>query len=309
MAERNPDLAVPVALGPRLAPAFALEAWSRLLRFVRREPLTAACAFIFVAIVIVAIFAPWIATHDPLAGDPRARLQGPSADHFFGTDAIGRDVFSRVVYGARVSLLVGVAATLAGTVIGAIIGLITGYLGGTVDLLVQRVMDGIQAIPALVFLLLVAAIWQQGMLSVVVVLAVLIAPYVSRLVRGVVLSLREEAFVLAAQAMGARPLRIMMVHILPNTLAPVLVAASIIAGGAMLAEGALSFLGLGIPPDDPLWKTSWGAMLKPENLQYFERSPYLVLFPGAALALTVLAVNVLGDSARDRLDPRLRGTL
>jgi ABC-type dipeptide/oligopeptide/nickel transport system permease subunit len=157
--------------------------------------------------------------------------------------------------------------------------------------------------------MLVAAIWQQGMLSVAVVLAILIAPYVARLVRGVVLSLREEQFVMAARAMGANPLRIMLVHILPNVMAPVIVVASIVVGGAILVEGALSFLGLGIPADDPLWKTSWGAMLKPENLQYMQRAPHLALFPGAALALTVLAFNILGDSLRDRLDPRLRGAL
>jgi len=261
------------------------------------------------AIVVMAICAPLIATHDPLAADLRARLVGPSFNHFFGTDPLGRDIFSRVVYGARVSLLVGFAATFASMVLGTVAGVLSGYIGGAADQVIQRLMDAIQAIPALVFLMLVAAIWQQGILSVVVVLAILIAPYVGRLVRGVVLSLREEPFILAARAMGASDLRIMIVHILPNVMAPVIVAASIVVGGAILVEGALSFLGLGIPPDDPLWKTSWGAMLRPENLQYMQRAPHLALFPGAALALTVLAFNVLGDSLRDRLDPRLRGAL
>jgi peptide/nickel transport system permease protein len=306
MAKEEPRVAVPIAFYPPWT-RLGIAGW--LWRQIRREPLTALSLAVLATIVVMAIFAPWIATHDPLATDLRARLEGPSFHHFFGTDAIGRDVFSRVVYGARVSLLVGVTTTLATTVLGTLVGIVSGYLGGVVDQVLQRLMDGIQAIPALIFLMLVAAIWQQGMLSVVVVLAILIAPYVARLVRGVVLSLREEQFVMAARAMGANPLRIMLVHILPNVMAPVIVVASIVVGGAILVEGALSFLGLGIPADDPLWKTSWGAMLKPENLQYMQRAPHLALFPGAALALTVLAFNILGDSLRDRLDPRLRGAL
>ena len=306
MAKEEPQVAVPVVF---YHPWARLGAAGRLWRQVRREPLTALSLAVLTAMAVMAIFAPWIATHDPLATDLRARLEGPSLHHFFGTDAIGRDVFSRVVYGARVSLLVGITTTLATTVLGTLVGIFSGYLGGVVDQVLQRLMDGVQAIPALIFLMLVAAIWQQGMLSVVVVLAILIAPYVARLVRGVVLTLREEQFVMAARAMGADPLRIMLVHILPNVMAPVIVVASIVVGGAILVEGALSFLGLGIPADDPLWKTSWGAMLRPENLQYMQRAPHLALFPGAALALTVLAFNILGDSLRDKLDPRLRGGL
>ncbi len=223
MVERDPQAAITVPIPWRLPrlPLGVVAAGS--WRLARREPLTFLSLTIMVAVVVMAVLAPWIATHDPLAADLRARLEGPSANHFFGTDAIGRDVFSRVVYGARVSLLVGFATTLAATVLGTLVGIISGYLGGVVDQALQRFMDGIQAIPALVFLMLVAAIWQQGMVRVVVVLAVLIAPYVGRLVRGIVLSLREEQFVLAARTMGAGPLRIMLVHSLPNVIAPVIV--------------------------------------------------------------------------------------
>lgn len=273
-----------------------------------RQPVAAFFSALVLLMIVVAVFAPLIATHDPLAIDPRARLLDPSGEHYFGTDSLGRDVFSRVVYGARVSLIVGIGATLAGTLLGSLIGLVSGYLGGVVDTIIQRIMDGLQAIPSLVFLLLVAAIWKQGMVSVVLILSVLIAPYAGRVVRGVVLSLREETYVLAARAIGASSLRIMAFHIFPNVTATIIVICSITIGGAILVEGALSFLGLGIPPDDPTWKTSWGAMLRPDNLQYMQQSPLLSVFPGVAITLAVLAFNMLGDALRDELDPRLRGT-
>ncbi len=285
----------------------ARAAGRRAVRIGVRQPVAAVSLLVIVVVVVVAIFAPWIASHDPLAIDPRARLLDPSGEHYFGTDSLGRDVFSRVIYGARVSLLVGLGATLAGTFLGSIIGLISGYLGGLVDSAIQRIMDGMQAIPSLVFLLLVAALWKQGLVSVVVILSVLIAPYASRVVRGVALSLREEQYVVAARCIGAAPVRIMAFHIFPNVVASIIVICSITIGGAILVEGALSFLGLGIQPDDPTWKTSWGAMLRPENLQYMQQAPLLAVFPGAAITVTVLAFNMLGDALRDALDPRLRG--
>lgn len=307
MAQQEPSTALPMELIPEAISAGGISPARRLARFAAREPVAVASAIVVLAMAVMAIFAPWIATHDPLAINPLDRLLPPSREHFFGTDSIGHDVFSQVVYGARVSLLVGVGATLAGTLLGSFIGLISGYLGGFFDMLVQRVMDAIQAIPALVFLLLVAAIWQRGMLSVIVILSVLITPYAGRVIRSVVLSVREEPYVLAARALGAQHLRIMLVHILPNVIAPTIVICSITIGGAILAEGALSFLGMGIPPDDPVWKTSWGAMLRPENLQYMQDAPLLAVFPGSAIALAVLAFNMLGDTLRDVLDPRLRG--
>lgn len=298
----------PEVLEGALAPRGRIEASGRrLLHFAGRQPVAAFFAVVVLVMIVVAIFAPWIATHDPLAIDPRARLLDPSSEHYFGTDSLGRDVFSRVVYGARVSLIVGIGATLAGTLLGSLIGLVSGYLGGIADTITQRIMDGLQAIPSLIFLLLVAAIWKQGMISVVLILSVLIAPYAGRVVRGVTLSVREETYVLAARAIGASSPRIMAFHIFPNVQASIIVICSITIGGAILVEGALSFLGLGIPPDDPTWKTSWGAMLRPDNLQYMQQAPLLALFPGAAITLAVLAFNMLGDALRDVLDPRLRG--
>lgn len=307
MAQQEPTTALPAAPPMGLVWGRVPAISASLARFALRQPVAALSAVFVLTLAVVAIFAPQIATHDPLAGNPLERLLGPSGDHLFGTDSTGRDVFSRVVYGTRVSLLVGVGATLVGTVLGSLIGLVSGYLGGFFDMLVQRIMDGMQAIPALVFLLLVAAIWRQGMLSVVIILSVLIAPYAGRLIRGVVLSVREDQYVQAARALGAQPLRIMVVHILPNVFAPMIVFSSITIGGAILVEGALSYLGFGIGPDDPTWKTSWGAMLEPEILQFTQRAPMLAVFPGAAIALAVLAFNMLGDALRDVLDPRLRG--
>lgn len=308
MAQQEPSTALSLQMTLGMAWERVPGISARLLRYARRQPVAVFSFFVIVGMAVVAIFAPWVATHDPLAVNPLDRLLDPSREHYFGTDSLGRDVFSRVVYGARVSLLVGIGATLAGTLIGSIIGLVSGYLGGFIDMLVQRIMDGMQAIPALVFLLLVAAIWRQGMLTVIVILSILIAPYASRVVRGVVLSAREEQFVLAARALGAQPLRIMLVHIAPQVVAPTIVICSITVGGAILVEGALSFLGLGIQPDDPTWKTSWGAMLRPDNLQYMQQAPLLAVFPGGAITLAVLAFNMLGDALRDALDPRLRGT-
>ena len=323
MAQQPPTTALPAELPAGLAWGRVPAVSARLARFAVRQPVAALSALIVVAMVVMAIFAPLIAPHDPLAINPRDRLLDPSGDHFFGTDSIGHDIFSQVVYGARVSLLVGLGATLAGTGIGSIIGLVTGYLGGLLDMLVQRIMDAVQAIPALVLLLLSAAILREGdfrepfailnpvfrndLLSVIVILSLLIAPYASRVVRGVVLSTREDQYVLAARAIGAQPARIMAFHILPNVFAPIIVICSITIGAAILVEGALSFLGQGIQPDDPTWKTSWGTMLRPANLQYMQQAPLLAVFPGAAITLAVLAFNMLGDTLRDVLDPQLRG--
>jgi peptide/nickel transport system permease protein len=285
--------------GPRRVP--------RALRFWARRP-AAVIALAFIAVLtLVAIFAPQIATHDPLATDPAARLESPSRDHLFGTDAVGHDTFSRIVYGARVSLLVGVLATLFGTILGCLIGLVSGYHRGAFDGVVQRVMDGILAIPALILLLMFGALAGRGLWIVVIGLSIVIAPLAGRVMRSAVLSERENTYIEAARTVGASDLRIMSLHIMPNVMSVIIVLSSITIGGAMLLEGALSFLGQGIPANDPTWKTSWGAMLDPSNIAYTEQQPWLAFFPGAALALAVLAFNMLGDFLRDVLDPHLRG--
>ncbi len=294
------ELELPVVARPRLAAA-------RLAGYAVRRPVTTLSILILVTMGVVAAFAPWIAPYDPTALNAADRLLSPSRQHFFGTDSVGHDVFSQIVFGARVSLLVGFGATLLGTFLGSIIGLISGYFTGPTDALIQRIMDGIQSIPALILLMVVAGVWQRGMLTVVVALAVLIAPLAGRVIRGAVLSVRENQYVEAARAMGATPLRVMSVHIFPNVVPLIIVICSITLGSAILVEGALSFVGLGIQADDPMWKTSWGTMLRPQNLQYMEQAPLLAVFPGAAIGLAVLAFNMLGDALRDALDPRLRG--
>ncbi|MBE7520070.1 MAG: ABC transporter permease [Thermoflexaceae bacterium] len=281
---------------------------ARTGRFFLRRPLAAFSVGIVGILCVVAALAPAIATHDPITIYPAERLSGPSLDHFFGTDSLGRDTFSQAVYGARVSLLVGLLATALGTVAGMLLGTISAYVGGWVDTLLQQLSDAIMAIPAIIFLMLVGSVLGQGMFNVIWALALVFTPYVSRIVRGAVLSIREAPYVESARVAGAGPLRIMAVHILPNAMPLVIVTASVLVGSAMLAEGALSFLGLGIPSDDPTWKVSWGSMLSPDRLRHIEQAPWLTIYPGVALTLAVLGFNLLGDTLRDALDPRLRGT-
>lgn len=280
----------------------------RTSRFFWRRPLAAFSVFTVSLLCLVAAFAPLIATHDPIAIYPAERLSGPSLDHFFGTDSLGRDTFSQAVYGARVSLLVGLLATALGTIAGTLLGMVSAYVGGWIDTLLQQLSDAVMAIPAIIFLMLVGAVLGQGMFNVIWALALVVLPYVSRIVRGSVLSLREAPYVESARVAGAGPLRIMAIHILPNAMPLIIVTASVLVGSAMLAEGALSFLGLGIPSDDPTWKVSWGSMLSPDRLRHIEQAPWLTIYPGVALTLAVLGFNLLGDTLRDALDPRLRGT-
>ncbi len=280
----------------------------RTSRFFWRRPLAAFSVFTVSLLCLVAAFAPLIATHDPITIYPAERLSGPSLDHFFGTDSLGRDTFSQAVYGARVSLLVGLLATALGTIAGTLLGMVSAYVGGWIDTLLQQLSDAVMAIPAIIFLMLVGAVLGQGMFNVIWALALVVLPYVSRIVRGSVLSLREAPYVESARVAGAGPLRIMAIHILPNAMPLIIVTASVLVGSAMLAEGALSFLGLGIPSDDPTWKVSWGSMLSPDRLRHIEQAPWLTIYPGVALTLAVLGFNLLGDTLRDALDPRLRGT-
>ncbi len=248
--------------------------------------------------VLVAVFGPLL-TADPVAINPIKRLKVPSAEFWFGTDYLGRNVYSRVIYGARVSLVVGLAVAIVAVVLGLVTGLISGYIRW-LDAIIMRVMDGLMAIPGI--LLAIALISLSGATLFTVIIAIVIPeiPRVVRLVRSVVLTVREEPYVEAAIAAGTRTHLILVRHILPNTIAPLIVQATYICGSAMLTESILGFLGAGIPPEIP----SWGNIMS-EGRTYFQLSPWIIFFPGIALALTVLAVNTVGDGLRDTLDPRI----
>ena len=253
---------------------------------------------LLVIMVIIAVFGP-VFTSDPVALNPIKRLKPPSAESLFGTDFLGRDVFARVIYGARVSLVVGLTVSVIAVFLGLFIGLVAGYLRA-LDAIVMRVMDGLMAIPGI--LLAIALISLSGATLTTVVIAIMIPeiPRVVRLVRSVVLTVREEPYVEAAIAAGTKLPLILFRHILPNTIAPLIVQATYICGSAMLTESILGFLGAGIPPEIP----SWGNIMS-EGRTYFQLSPWIIFYPGVALALTVLAVNIVGDGLRDTLDPRI----
>jgi ABC-type dipeptide/oligopeptide/nickel transport system permease subunit len=269
---------------------------------LRRRPLGAASALIILVLVLTAIFADVIAPYDPLATQPEIRLAKPSAEHLFGTDDIGRDVFSRVVHGARISLWVGLLAVGIGTVAGLLIGLVCGYWEGRLDLLLQRVMDALMSIPGLVLALAIVSVLKPNTTNAMLAIALVIIPGNSRIVRGAVLSTKQNRYVEAAQALGCQHLRIIVTHILPNVTAPILIIASIWFGNAILIEATLSFLGLGTQPPTP----SWGLMLSSTGRAFMEQAPWLAIFPGAAISLAVLAFNLFGDTLRDAWDPKLR---
>jgi peptide/nickel transport system permease protein len=252
------------------------------------------------AIIIgIAVFAPLLFTVDPTALAPARRTRPPSGQYWFGTDMLGRDVYSRVLYGSRISLIVGFAVALIASLVGMTIGLTAGFVR-SVDSIVMRVMDGLQSIPGILLAIALMALTRASVENVVAAIAVTQLPTVSRLVRSVVLSLREQPYVEAAVAAGTRLPVIIVKHILPNTLAPVIVQATFICASAMLTEATLSFIGAGTPPIIP----SWGNIMA-EGRALWQVKPYIVFFPAAFLSVTVLAVNLLGDGLRDALDPRL----
>ena len=273
-----------------------------LLAALRRKPLGAASAALLVLIVFTAIFAEVLAPYDPLATRPEIRLAAPSWEHPFGTDDIGRDVLSRVIYGARISLWVGLLAVGIGTAAGMIIGLLCGYCEGRVDLIFQRVMDAVQAIPGLLLALAIVSVLRPNTTNAMLAIAIVIIPGNSRIVRGAVMSAKQNRYVEAAQAVGCRHPRIILSHILPNVTAPILVIASIWLGNAILIEATLSFLGVGTQPPTP----SWGLMLSSTGRAFMEQAPWLAIFPGLAISLAVLGFNLFGDTLRDAWDPKLR---
>ncbi len=254
---------------------------------------------ILALMIVVALFAPWLGTIDPQAVSPAKRLRPPSSIYWFGTDMLGRDVYSRVVYGARISLIVGLAVAVLSTLLGIVIGLVTGYLRW-LDAIVMRVMDGLMSIPSVLLAIALMALTRASVGNVIAAITLAEVPRVVRLVRGLVLSLREQTYVEAAIAAGTTLPRILMRHILPNIVAPLLVQGTYVCGSAMITEAILSFIGAGTPPNIP----SWGNIMA-EGRSLVQIAGYLILFPGICLSLTVLAVNLLGDGMRDALDPRL----
>jgi peptide/nickel transport system permease protein len=257
-----------------------------------------------IAIMVgIAILAPWLGTVDPAALSPIRRLRPPSDQFWFGTDALGRDVYSRVVYGTRVSLVVGLSVAALSVAVGLMIGLLAGFFR-RLDGPVMRVMDGLMAIPGILLAIALVAIWGGGLTTVILAIVVADIPRVVRLVRSVVLSVREEPFVEAAISVGAPLHMLLLRHVLPSTAAPLIVQGTFLCAAAMLSEAALSFLGVGIPPEIP----SWGNIIA-EGRSLFRVHPHNVFYPGLFLALTVLAVNILGDGLRDSLDPRMRRRL
>ena len=273
--------------------------WRRLKDALRRHPTAIVGAAVLTMMILIAIFAPWLGTIDPQAVSPIRRLKPPSAEFWFGSDMLGRDVYSRVLYGARVSLIVGLAVALFSTLVGLAIGLVTGYIRW-LDAIVMRIMDGLMSIPSVLLAIALMALTTASIQNVVLAITLAEVPRVVRLVRSLVLSLREQPYVEAAIAAGTTLPRILVRHILPNTVAPLLVQATYVCASAMITEAILSFIGAGTPPNIP----SWGNIMA-EARSLFQIAGYLILFPGICLSLTVLAVNLLGDGMRDALDPRL----
>jgi peptide/nickel transport system permease protein len=273
--------------------------WRRLKDALRRHPTAIVGAAVLTMMILIAIFAPWLGTIDPQAVSPIRRLKPPSAEFWFGSDMLGRDVYSRVLYGARVSLIVGLAVALFSTLVGLAIGLVTGYIRW-LDAIVMRIMDGLMAIPSVLLAIALMALTTASIRNVVLAITLAEVPRVVRLVRSLVLSLREQPYVEAAIAAGTTLPRILVRHILPNTVAPLLVQATYVCASAMITEAILSFIGAGTPPNIP----SWGNIMA-EARSLFQIAGYLILFPGLCLSITVLAVNLLGDGMRDALDPRL----
>lgn len=263
-------------------------------------PVHAALA-VLAAMLVLAVFAPWIATHDPGLLAPASRLQAPSPAHLLGTDSFGRDVFSRVVYGTRISLAVGVGVAFCSVALGLVVGVLAGWFR-LFDAIVMRIMDGLMAIPGILLAIALVSLLGGGLGTVVVAIMVPETPRVVRLVRGTILATRSEPYVEAAISLGSPWATLLVRHLVPSTWAPVTVQGTFILASAMLTEAAMSFLGIGLPPDIP----SWGGVMA-EGRTYFQLHPGLIYDAGALLAATVLSVNILGDAVRDALDPKLEG--
>jgi peptide/nickel transport system permease protein len=271
----------------------------RIMGFIHRHPTIVVGGVLIGIMIFIAIFAPYLGTRDPTALAPARRTRAPSAMYWFGTDMLGRDVYSRVMYGSRVSLIVGFSVAFCASVIGTAIGLVSGFVR-QLDAVVMRMMDGLMSIPPILLAIALMALTRASVQNVIIAITIAEFPRVSRLVRGLVLSLREQPYVEAAIASGTRVPRIIIRHILPNTIAALMVQATFICASAMITEAILSFIGAGTPPIIP----SWGNIMA-EGRALWQVKPYIVFFPAIFLSATVLAVNLLGDGLRDALDPRL----
>jgi peptide/nickel transport system permease protein len=291
MAVIQSDIALPAAP----ATAWRHRAW----RYIRRHPTMLFGGALLLVMIAMAVFAPYLGTSDPQALSPIRRLRWPSAQYWFGTDMLGRDVYSRTIYGARVSLIVGISVALLATTCGLAIGVVAGFTRW-VDTIVMRIMDGLMSIPSVLIAIALMALTRASLENVIFAITVADIPRVTRLVRGIVLTLREQPYVEAAVASGTGFFRILWRHIVPNTIPPLLVQGTFVAAAAMITEAILSFIGAGTPPNIP----SWGNIMA-EGRSLFQVAYYIVLFPGIMLSLTVLAINLLGDGLRDALDPRL----
>ena len=271
--------------------------------FIVRKPLGAIGAFIIIFMACLALTAPIIAG-DPLKLNILSALEGPSGDHWLGTDDFGRDLWARIVHGAQISLIVGFAAVAFGSGTGGTLGLISAFYGGKVDMIIQRLMDTLMSIPTLILALAIMASLGQGLFNVVLAIGIVQIPRANRIVRSQAFAVKQSEFALAARAIGAGDARIMALHIFPQCVAPWLIIATAGLGTAIISEASLSFLGLGVPPPEP----SWGGMLSGRAREFYSVAPWLAIWPGVAISLAVYGFNLFGDAIRDVLDPRLRGT-
>ena len=302
----QPETSLPLQPSPGTAEqTIWRRSWKALMTFTRRSPLSAFWGCIAVLIVVMAVAAPVIAPFDPLQADFRRMQKTPDAINYFGSDQIGRDTLSRVIHGSRVSLTIAIAAVVLGTTLGCFWGLASGYLGGRFDIISQRIIEFLQAFPDLILAMAIAMALGSGTGTVIIAIAITRIPFGGRVIRSVVLSLKEMSYVEAARSLGASNLRIMLRHILPQCVAPYLILATTHLGVAIIIEASLGFLGVGIPPPTP----TWGNMLADALNSGLVPPWWLVLFPGLAITVTVLAFNLLGDGIRDMLDPRLRGSV
>ena len=293
-----------VLAGRREAPALPARLMKGATRFLVRKPLGAAGAFIILTMVALAVLAPVISFYDPLEWSISEKLSAPSMAHWLGTDDKGRDLWSRIVLGAQISLMVGFGAVGFGSVSGAMLGVVSAFYGGRVDAGIQRVMDALMSIPTLILALAIMAALGQSLVNVIIAVGIPQIPRANRVVRSQALAVNQSEYSMAAQAIGATDVRVMALHILPQCVAPWLIIATAGLGTAIIAEASLSFLGLGIPPPQP----SWGGMLSGTGRTYYAVAPWLAIWPGLALSLAVYGFNLFGDALRDVLDPRLRGT-
>jgi peptide/nickel transport system permease protein len=287
--ETLPDLSV--SLASPLRPRFG---------FLTSTPIIAAATILLLLIIVISILAPWLAPHDPMQLLPAQRLKPPSDQFLLGTDAYGRDLFSRVIYGGRISLLIGFGATIISVAVGLVIGLFSGFFRW-LDAILMRIMDGVMAIPAILLAIAVVSLSGASIFTVMIAITIPEIPRVARLVRSVVLSAREEPYVEAGISLGSSLPKIMWRHLLPNTIAPLLVQGTNFCAAAILTEAILSFLGAGISTETP----TWGNIIA-EGRQYFQIKPSLIFWPGLLLSITILSVNLIGDAARDALDPRMK---